>query len=236
MARVVIPRVYAIVDRVSAGTDGVFLGHLAALLARLPADGRVWIQLRTKGAAPPVRRALLRESSMLLRAHPDAPVLVNGTSSEAEVLGFQGVHWPESKRPEQASPLHARLRWVCAAGHHPASFRAAQRVGAHVATFSPVFDARSKAAPGRGLDALREAVAASPVPILALGGVTPDNARSCIGAGAVGVAVLSPVSVPGADPAGAVSALLDAVGPRPSDPGAPPGPDHARPSPIPKRR
>jgi thiamine-phosphate pyrophosphorylase len=201
--------VYAIVDRAVAGSDATFLGHLAALVAGVAADGGVWLQLRVKGVSPLVRCALLREAATLVRARPDLPVLVNGTAEEAAELHFSGVHWPGSLLPEAATA--PTLRWTCAAAHDAASLRAAHRAGARVATWSPVFDARSKHAVGRGSDALRQAVATAPLPVLALGGITPANAGACIDAGAAGVAVLSTVSAPGADPAAAVRALRIAV-------------------------
>jgi thiamine-phosphate pyrophosphorylase len=54
-----------------------------------------------------------------------------------------------------------------------------------------------------GVDALRDA----PLPVYALGGVDPTNARSCIDAGAAGVAVMGYV-MRADDPAVAVKELL----------------------------
>jgi thiamine-phosphate pyrophosphorylase len=58
--------------------------------------------------------------------------------------------------------------------------------------FAPVFEkivAGQTITPGQGIDRLRAAcLAASPIPVYALGGVTPENARSCLDAGAAGIA------------------------------------------------
>lgn len=58
--------------------------------------------------------------------------------------------------------------------------------------FGPVFEKRvgdRLIAEGLGLDLLRRAcAAASPIPVLALGGVTEENAADCLAAGAAGVA------------------------------------------------
>jgi thiamine-phosphate pyrophosphorylase len=51
-----------------------------------------------------------------------------------------------------------------------------------------------KYGPPQGVDALREAAAASGVPVFALGGVTPDRAPDCMEAGASGVAVISAIA------------------------------------------
>jgi thiamine-phosphate pyrophosphorylase len=62
--------------------------------------------------------------------------------------------------------------------------------GADFAVFAPVFE--KKDAPGArsaGLGALREACRAA-IPVLALGGITLENARSCFDAGAAGIAAI----------------------------------------------
>ena len=57
--------------------------------------------------------------------------------------------------------------------------------GADFAVFGPIFE--KKSAQPTGLDALREACREK-IPVLALGGVTLENAESCIQAGAAGIA------------------------------------------------
>jgi thiamine-phosphate pyrophosphorylase len=57
--------------------------------------------------------------------------------------------------------------------------------GADFAVFAPVFE-KGNARPA-GLEGLREACRAS-IPVLALGGVTLQNAQACLDAGAAGIA------------------------------------------------
>jgi thiamine-phosphate pyrophosphorylase len=50
---------------------------------------------------------------------------------------------------------------------------------------------------GCGLNLLHMAcTAAGPIPVLALGGVTPENSDACLGAGAVGIAAIRLFAVP----------------------------------------
>jgi thiamine-phosphate pyrophosphorylase len=58
--------------------------------------------------------------------------------------------------------------------------------------FAPVFEkiiAGQIVTPGHGIDRLRSAcLAASPIPVYALGGVTLENSAACMDAGAAGIA------------------------------------------------
>ena len=58
----------------------------------------------------------------------------------------------------------------------------------------------------RGIEGLREVAAASPLPVVGIGGIVPANAGAVLSAGAAGVAVVSAVA-DAQDPAGAVREL-----------------------------
>jgi len=84
--------------------------------------------------------------------------------------------------------------------HSPADVRYAESHGADFAVLAPIFEKATTLTPGIGLSALREACAALAAPgdveapyqggfsVLALGGVTLNNASDCLRAGALGVA------------------------------------------------
>ncbi|MDQ3806275.1 MAG: thiamine phosphate synthase, partial [Acidobacteriota bacterium] len=87
--------------------------------------------------------------------------------------------------------------------------RAACDGGADFALFGPVFDTPSKRAygPPLGLEILGQAARAlAPFPVVALGGVTLENARACFAAGARGVAAIR-LFADAPDLAAAVSAV-----------------------------
>jgi thiamine-phosphate pyrophosphorylase len=73
--------------------------------------------------------------------------------------------------------------------HGIAEVEAARRAGADYVTFGPVYPTPSKAGygPPAGLDALRRAAAVG-LPVLALGGVTPERLPELAAAGAAGAA------------------------------------------------
>jgi thiamine-phosphate pyrophosphorylase len=77
--------------------------------------------------------------------------------------------------------------------HALAEARAARDGGADFAVFGPVFETPSKSSYGApvGLEALRAAAETlKPFPLIALGGITRENAASALTAGASGVAAI----------------------------------------------
>lgn len=92
--------------------------------------------------------------------------------------------------------------------HHAGELTAAAAEGCDHATLSPIFATPSK--PGYGPPLGVDRLAGAPLPVFALGGVTPRNAATCLRSGAVGVAVMGGVmSAP--DPGAAVAELLEAI-------------------------
>lgn len=95
--------------------------------------------------------------------------------------------------------------------HDEAEIRRAHDRSADAVLVSPIFASPDKGIP-RGLDAIREARRLAPsLFVYALGGVEESNARSCIEAGAHGVAVVRAL-YSDRDPGAATVALLRAIG------------------------
>jgi thiamine-phosphate pyrophosphorylase len=84
--------------------------------------------------------------------------------------------------------------------------------GAAYVGFGPVFPTASKhdAGPVSGIELLRQVVEAIPVPIIAIGGITPKNTRDVIRTGVKGIAVISAVCK-APDPEEATRKLLEAL-------------------------
>jgi len=124
-------------------------------------------------------------------------VLVNGPAQVALDAGADGVHLHANAGPaavqaaQQAYARAGREPVISAACHSAEEIR--QAAGASLLLFSPIFEKVTEhgSTRGQGLAALRAAVdVASPVPVLALGGVTEKNAAACIQNGAVGIAAI----------------------------------------------
>lgn len=118
------------------------------------------------------------------------------------VPGCAGVHLPaRAGRPAVAT------RWGRSC-HSRADAVAAAADGAWWATLSPYATTPSK--PGYGPPLPPAAYAGLPLPVYALGGITPANARGARDAGAYGVAVMGAV-MRADDPGAVVAALLREV-------------------------
>jgi thiamine-phosphate pyrophosphorylase len=199
-----IPALHLITDRrLAADLPARALAALRGLRPRMAA-----VQLREKdlggkallGLAVALRRACHEEGQLLI---------VNDRIDVALAAGADGVHLPADGVPvEEARRLLGAGAIIGRSCHSLADVAAARAAGADYATFSPIHDTPSKRQYGAplGLPALTEAAAAG-LPLVALGGIDPQNAREAREAGAAGVAAIRAWLV-GEDPAGAVRGLL----------------------------
>jgi thiamine-phosphate pyrophosphorylase len=192
---------YAITDRASYPGDQ--LQQQEALLrqaSRWVADGIDFIQLREKDLDASDIAALAREilQTIAAKASP-TKLLINSRPDIALATGAHGVHL--TAHPDELSIAQVRSLYDSANRSPPIitiSCHTLEEVHRAVVNradailFAPVFEkilAGQTIRPGQGIDRLRAAcLAASPLPVYALGGVTPENARSCLDAGAAGIA------------------------------------------------
>ena len=117
-------------------------------------------------------------------------LLVNERADVARSSGADGVHLPADSLPVAAVRKWVKKNWIVGAACHSVDeVERAAEAGADYVLVAPVFDTASK--PGMkpmGLDRFREICLRSSIPVFALGGVTLENARSCVEAGASGLA------------------------------------------------
>jgi thiamine-phosphate pyrophosphorylase len=187
------------------------------------AAGVDWIQLREKDLSGRSSASLVREALRLVSIQPGhAPaavrILVNDRLDVAIAEQAGGVHLGESSlRVEDAKRLLAESRaeqtpshdFILGVSCH--SLEAAQSAataGADYIFFGPVFATPSKAAYGapQGLDHLAKVCASVTIPVLAIGGITLENASACFSAGVAGIAAIR-LFQDSTDPSGLVRAL-----------------------------
>jgi thiamine-phosphate pyrophosphorylase len=182
--------------------------------AALRGGARV-VQVRAKELPAAVLLALARECVAAARVE-GAVLVVNDRPDVAVLAGADGVHLGQ----EDLSPRDARRALPARAllglsTHDDTQVEAAAGEPVDYVAIGPVFPTRTKAdaRPAVGLEGVRSARARTRLPLVAIGGITADNARAVIESGADGVAVLSAV-LTGDDVEAAVRRLRAAIGDR----------------------
>ena len=168
------------------------------------------VQLRDKRPAAHGLRLTFKGLGQSLRS--GTIVIVNADWQRAVGFGARHIHLPEQSAP--VGVIRHRLGSGALAGKSAHSVEAAIRAASQGADYiiaGTIFASQSHPdIEPMGLDFLRDVCAAVSIPVLAIGGVTPDNLGACIEAGAAGVAVLSPI-MRATDPKAAAQAYRAAL-------------------------
>jgi thiamine-phosphate pyrophosphorylase len=178
-------------------TDEAVSGGLphAEIARRAVRGGADTIQLRDKMRSARDLARIGREILAVTRP-AGALLIVNDRLDAALACGADGVHLGQGdlscRVARQLSPA-GFIIGVSVGNTHEA--RAAEEAGADYVALSPTFSTSSKsdAGPGHGLDRLRALRCSVKIPVIAIGGIGPDNIRAVIAAGADGIAVISAV-------------------------------------------
>jgi thiamine-phosphate pyrophosphorylase len=165
-------------------------------IRKAAAAGINWIQIREKELGTLALAELVRLAGAATR-ETGARILVNDRLDVALAAGAAGVHLGEMSLPVEtvaewrrsAGRLEFRIGVSC---HSVEAAREADVAGADYIFFGPVFATPSKAEFGapQGVGRLHEVCRTVRIPVLAIGGVTVENAHSCFAAGAAGVAAI----------------------------------------------
>lgn len=204
-------RLYLVTDRALCGERGVLETVRQAL-----AGGVTIVQLRDHNATT---RELLEMARQLRQVTADyrVPFIVDDRLDVALAVGADGVHLGQS----DLHPVDARriagpdlvighsvssVAEVAAMGDWPAGTVDHLGVGPVHAT-----PTKPNAAAPLGIEGVREVVAATDLPTVAIGGITAAQVASLRAAGVDGVAVVSAICA-AADPTAAAQQLLTAEG------------------------
>lgn len=161
--------------------------RLVPLAKKAVGGGVDLIQVRDKAAAP---ERLARAAEKLAQATP-ALLVVNGDLELA--MEHDGVHLPEGRDAAAARARLGEERLVGCSVHSVDAALAAAAAGADYLLAGTIFASASHPdqAPA-GLELLKAISSVVRVPVVAIGGITPERVKPCLRAGAQGVAVLSP--------------------------------------------
>jgi len=197
---------YYITDRTQfAGDESARRRLLLAKIAEAARWGVDFIQLREKDLPVRELESLARTAVGVVREQNPRTaglgkrtrILINSRVDVAIASGADGVHL----RSDDISPIDVRNIWARSAAdgerrqsligvscHTRSEVAQARSAGADFAVFGPVFEKReTPGTPRSGLAALAKACQEK-IPLIALGGVTLENANSCLERGAAGIA------------------------------------------------
>jgi thiamine-phosphate diphosphorylase len=200
-------RLYVLTDRGLAGdTSDVDVVRSAI------AGGATAVQLRWKTGPRDDALNVGREIAALCREQ-GVLFVVNDHFDLALALGADGLHLGDQDMPLSDARRAAESRLIV--GYSPPTLVEAiqaERLGADYLGIGPIYGTTTKQDAGVavGLKRIREVVEAVSIPVVGIGGITPENAAPVIAAGAAGVAVISAV-VAAPDVEAAARALRTAV-------------------------
>jgi len=190
------PRLYPIIDQRLIESRGIALGRITE---ELKAAGVTLTQYRNKVGEPD---SILRHASEMWEVFDGSGcrLMMNDHADLVGPSGFGGVHVGQGDlSPEDARRVVGAKRWVGVSTHSDEQVRIANGTSADYIAVGPVFATGTKAdaEPVIGLEGVRRARALTGKPIVAIGGITRENARSVMDAGANSVAIISGLFVEG---------------------------------------
>lgn len=181
------PLLYYITDRRGlAGDDPL------PVIEQAVAAGLDLIQLRERELTTRELLALAKAAVARCRGSKTR-LLVNDRLDIALAAGADGLHLPSHGLPVGELRRRFPEMLLGASCHSVEELRRAEEGGADFAVFGPVFETVSKQVygPPVGVEKLEHAARTAKIPVLALGGITLENAGVCLSAGAAGIAAIS---------------------------------------------
>jgi thiamine-phosphate pyrophosphorylase len=173
-------------------------GDLSDGLRRAIAAGVDWVQIREKELNTRELAALARDAVAAARG-TNTRIIVNDRLDVAVTERTAGVHLGGESMPvadvrawcERYAALPAGFL-IGASTHSLDAALVAERDGADYIFFGPVFATPSKLqyGPPQGIARLAEVCRSVKIPVIAIGGITFENAAECLRAGASGIAAI----------------------------------------------
>jgi len=213
-----------VTDRQALPPDEAPDTSLKPKIETLAAAGIDWVQIREKDLAGKKIAAIARAGLRLADAdatvgvgRPAPRIVINDRLDVAIAVGAGGVHLGEKSLPAREARLVVEKTGltdflVGVSCHSASSARIAEQDGASYAFFGPVFATPSKATYGapQGIALLADTCRSVSIPVIAIGGITLENAGACFAAGAAGIAAIRLFQA-AADPAALILALRAAA-------------------------
>lgn len=202
-----------------AGSESACLEAVLRTVHSVVAAGVDWVQIREKELATQPLLDLVQRAVEAARGRATR-IVVNDRLDVALAAAAAGIHLGSESMPiadvvpwcrrhglivggpdfghaqrnkEKKGALAPEEKFLVGASCHSlAEVQAAEREGATYVFFGPVFatPAKSQYGPPQGIERLAEVCHTVRLPVLAIGGITLENAAECIRSGAAGIAAI----------------------------------------------
>lgn len=199
MSALRLPRFYPILDASCFRDAADSTTAMLKFAEELASGGASLIQYRNKSGSAREMLSHARELRRVLNGR--IKLIMNDRADLCLAANFDGVHLGQ----DDLSPTAARkildasgkgeLLWIGYSTHNLEQLREAERSPIDYVAVGPVFSTASKANPDPvvGLEMVRQARRITTKPLVAIGGITRNNAKFVIEAGADAVAVIGDV-------------------------------------------
>lgn len=182
-------------------TDDNLDGKLLAKVEAALAGGAKTVQYRAKDIRPDDRRKMAETLKTLCHKY-EAKLIINDLPELAHEIDADGVHLGQDDMPiARARQILSHKKMIGVSTHSVDEALKAEAHGADYVAIGSIFPTESKQDISLvGINTLNKVRKAVRIPVVAIGGITPDRAFDALSAGADAVAVLSGVMAD-ADPA-----------------------------------
>lgn len=180
------------IDSLYAIVDAEVAERPLELTFRALNAGCAMVQLRAK-RLDDMAFLTLAERLRSACAHAKVPFVVNDRADIACLVRASGLHLGQDDLSVEDARRVVGDMPIGVSTHDLDQARRAEREGADLIAFGPIFETKTKENPDRvvGLKSLEEVCRAVSRPVVAIGGITPENADKALRAGARYVAVIS---------------------------------------------
>lgn len=150
------------------------------------------VQYREK-ALPTKEMVMTAKKIKELCDESGALLIINDRVDVALAVDADGVHIGADDMPYENARAILGKKIIGLSARNLEEALYAQRVGADYMGFGPIFETKTKkdASAAQGLKALRKVLKSASVPVVAIGGITLENVREVVEAGARHVAAIS---------------------------------------------
>ena len=197
--RLQLPRVYPIVDAAQFSGSSDPLDSMIQFAGELLRGGATLLQYRDKVRTGRQFLSCARELRRITRQK--ATLIINDRVDLCLAVDADGVHLGQNDLTpvaaggifDAARENSNKPRWIGFSTHNPGQVRAAETWPVDYLAIGPVFATSAKANPDPviGLEGVRQARSVTAKPLVAIGGITRENCKEVLEAGADSVAVIS---------------------------------------------